>query len=123
MKISQAFFVNESSNKKELIEYDVEPSKVSMLMQQEGIDINSGHLVRVDIPKFNSYDQTFYAGEGSKTVVYYSTKLKRLALLSSEFSQLIFQFNKPVESIGEIKPIVDDALQPNKNWSAFEIMH
>lgn len=123
MKIGKAFnFVNEQLSKS-IIKYDIEPEQVSVLMQQENVEIKSGPLKRAsEVEVFNEFDKAFYAGENSNTIVYYSSSQKKLALMSNEFAVLLFVYKNEVNSVSEIKPIVESALTPNKQWEAFEIV-
>lgn len=121
MKIKNAF-VNESKQQKELLHYDVDPSKVSLLMQQEGIDINSGGLKRVkDVELFNNFTHVFYAGKDTETLVFYNAKDFQIALMANEFSEMIFMYQPLVYNIQSIKPIINEILRPNKNWDVYEI--
>ena len=122
MRIRPVKFINESKSKVTLIKYDVEASKVSMLMQQDGIKVTTGTLKRSDTQLFNKFDQAFLAGPDTETLVFYSKRTKQIGLMSNEFSQLIFMYEESVNSIPDIKPIINTVLTPNKLWSAYEIL-
>jgi len=122
MKVNKAFFVNENRSIVELIKYELEYDKVNMLMQQEGINIPSGKIVKSDITKINEFDNVFLASENTDTLVYWSSKTKELFIMANEYSQLLFKYTEEVDSPAQIKSIIETALTPNKTWEIYEII-
>ncbi len=114
-------YINERAE--ELIPY--ESDDVSLLMQQEAIEINLSNdklAVTQGIDMIADFDNAWLAGPGTDTIVFWSSKSGKIGIIADDMAQIIFIWQGKVDSPRQIKPVVQDALQASKKWDAFEIV-